>query len=78
MPNRFEKPHWINDDAKELSPIFNLNIGISNKLEKPIVLEETLEINKQWILGVYIDSLVDIERDDTGYSIVKNQNIHNK
>lgn len=78
MPNRFEKPHWINDNAKEISPIFNLNIGISNKLEKPIVLEETLEINKQWILGVYIDSLVDIERDDTGYSIVKNQNIHNK
>lgn len=78
MPNRFEKPHWINDNAKEITPIFNLNIRISNKLEKPIVIEETLEINKQWILGVYIDSLVDIERDGTGYAIVKNQDIHNK
>ena len=78
MPNRFEKPHWLNKNAKEVLPIFNLGLGFSNKLEKPIVLEETLEINKQWILGVYLDSLVDIERDNNGFSIAKNQDIHNK
>ena len=79
MPNRFEKPHWINENIKSYSPLFDLNMGYSDRLGKPIALENTLEINKQWIFGVYMDSLVDIERSNTGgYSIAKNQNINNK
>ena len=79
MPNRFEKPHWINENIKKYSPLFDLNIGYTNRLGKPIAIENTLEINKQWILGVYLDSLVDIEKSDGGgYAIVRNQNIYNK
>lgn len=78
MPNRFEKPHWLNTSAKDISHIFNLNLNLFNELEKPIILEETLEINKQWILGVYLDSLVDIERVNNTFSFSKNQNINNK
>lgn len=78
MPNRFEKPHWLNTNAKDLNHIFNLNLEIINELEKPIILEETLEINKQWILGVYLDSLVDIDRVNNTFSFSSNQNINNK
>ena len=78
MPNRFEKPHWVNKNVKEILPSFNLNFTFNNLLEKPIVIEETLEPNKQWILGVYLDSLVDVEKSENQYSIAQNQDMNNK
>ena len=78
MPDRFEKPHWINSDLKVNKSIFDLDLGYSDTLEKPIMIEESLELNKQWILGVYLDSLVDIDVNSKGYYVSENQNLGNK
>jgi predicted ATPase/5S rRNA maturation endonuclease (ribonuclease M5) len=76
-PNRFEKPHWLNLDTKLTKPTFNSLMGLAGKLRKPLVVEQMTEDNKQWIMDVFFDSLVDIEMEQGSYRISPNQNISN-
>lgn len=57
--NRFENPHWININKHDKN--FHFAQNIYDKLRKPIVVCETLENNKNWILDVILDARVDIK-----------------
>lgn len=59
--SRHERPHWLNDTAVEDRPLFSNYKKMSGELGKPLIVERAAENNQQWLVGVLVDSLVDID-----------------
>jgi hypothetical protein len=57
--SRHERPHWLNFSAVEDQPLFGNNQRLSGVLGKPLIIERGAEDNRQWLMDVLIDSLVD-------------------
>lgn len=59
--SRHERPHWINREGVTDQPVFHLDEKIVGRLNKPIVVESAAQENRQWLLDVILDSMVDFE-----------------
>jgi hypothetical protein len=57
--SRHERPHWLNLDAIEDEPLFGNEKRFSGVLGKPLIVERSAEDNRQWLMDVLLDSLVD-------------------
>jgi hypothetical protein len=57
--SRNERPHWLNADAVEHRPLFGNNQKFSGILGKPLIIERAAEDNRQWLMDVFLDSLMD-------------------
>ena len=57
--NRSEAPHWVNRKSLFDENRFHFDRRFSNVLGKPIIIEQTSDQNKQWILDVILDSKID-------------------
>jgi len=59
--SRHERPHWINREGITDQPIFQVDEKIVGRLTKPIMVESAAQENRQWLLDVILDSMVDFE-----------------
>lgn len=59
--SRHERPHWLNTDAIHNQPIFGDYARIQGRLDKPLITERTADENRQWLLDILLDSLVDAD-----------------
>ncbi len=59
--SRFENPHWLNEWKNEDREQIKISKKYNWKLNKPIIIENSLSNNKSWILDLFLDSRVDIE-----------------
>ncbi|MHC5672772.1 AAA family ATPase [Nostoc sp.] len=59
--SRHERPHWLNFSAVEDQPLFGNNQRMSGVLGKPLIVERAAEDNRQWLMDVLLDSLVDVD-----------------
>ncbi len=58
--NRFEQPHWINDDAISQKKPFDLDVGFTDRLgERNIIVAESYSKNQSWLLHLFLDSRAD-------------------
>jgi len=57
--SRHERPHWLNLNSVEDQPLFGNNQRLSGLLGKPLIVERAAEDNRQWLMEVLLDSLVD-------------------
>lgn len=57
--SRHERPHWLNLGAIDDQPLFGNNQRMSGVLGKPLIIERAAEDNRQWLMDVLLDSLVD-------------------
>lgn len=58
--SRHERPHWLNLSAVEDQPLFSSDDQrLSGILGKPLIIERAAEDNRQWLIDVVLDSLVD-------------------
>jgi hypothetical protein len=57
--SRNERPHWLNADAVEHRPLFRNNQKFSGILGKPLIIERAANDNQQWLMDVFLDSLMD-------------------
>ncbi|MBE9241696.1 AAA family ATPase [Synechocystis salina] len=57
--SRHERPHWLNLSAVGDQPIFGNDRRMSGVLGKPLIVERAAEDNRQWLMDVFLDSLVD-------------------
>jgi predicted ATP-binding protein involved in virulence len=57
--SRHERPHWLNLSAIEDEPLFGNERRFSGVLGKPLIVERAAEDNRQWLMDVLLDSLVD-------------------
>ncbi|YAF94151.1 MAG: AAA family ATPase [Nodularia sp. CChRGM 3473] len=57
--SRHERPHWLNLNAVEDQPLFDNKQRLSGFLGKPLIVERSAEHNRQWLMDVLLDSLVD-------------------
>jgi hypothetical protein len=57
--SRNERPHWLNSSAVEDRPLFRNNQKFSGVLKKPLIIERSAEDNQQWLMDVFLDSLMD-------------------
>jgi hypothetical protein len=57
--SRHERPHWLNLSAVDDQPLFGNNQRMSGLLGKPLIVERAAEDNRQWLMDVLLDSLVD-------------------
>jgi AAA domain, putative AbiEii toxin, Type IV TA system len=59
--SRHERPHWMNREGIEDRPVFLMDERIQGRLNKPVVVESSSQENRQWLLDVILDSMVDFE-----------------
>lgn len=57
--SRHERPHWLNFSAVEDQPLFGNDLWVSGVLGKALIVERAAEDNRQWLMDVLLDSLVD-------------------
>jgi hypothetical protein len=57
--SRHERPHWLNLTSVDDQPLFGNNKRVSGVLGKPLIIERAAEDNRQWLMDVLLDSLVD-------------------
>lgn len=57
--SRHERPHWLNLSAVEDESLFGNDKRLSGVLGKPLIVERAAEDNRQWLMDVLLDSLVD-------------------
>jgi AAA domain, putative AbiEii toxin, Type IV TA system len=57
--SRHERPHWLNFSAVEDQLLFGNNQRLSGVLGKPLIVERSAEDNRQWLMDILLDSLVD-------------------
>lgn len=58
---RHERPHWLNTKSMKDDPIFRLADNMYDQLDKPVLVESAAQENKQWLLDVLLDSMVELE-----------------
>lgn len=59
--DRFELPYWINRGTELTNEQFNDSSSFSGRLDKDILIRQSLNDIKGWILDVFLDSRADIE-----------------
>ncbi|MCT7953147.1 AAA family ATPase [Ancylothrix sp. C2] len=57
--SRHERPHWLNFNAVEDQQLFSNKQRFRGVLGKPLIIERAGEDNRQWLMDVFLDSLVD-------------------
>jgi energy-coupling factor transporter ATP-binding protein EcfA2 len=58
---RHERPHWLNPSSVKDDPVFYFAENLADRLHKPVIIESAAGENKQWLLDVILDSLVEVE-----------------
>ncbi|MBJ9770952.1 ATP-binding protein [Clostridioides difficile] len=64
-PNRYETPHWMNQNIVSEN-LITINDKISGKLNKPIIVQNVTETNIKWLLDIIVDSRADLIQSDLG------------
>ncbi|MCW3058571.1 MAG: hypothetical protein JWQ02_392, partial [Capsulimonas sp.] len=65
--SRHEHPHWLNQDSiTNISIYSSLKPKYQGQLKKPLVVESSVNENKQWLLDIILDSRVDVIRNPDG------------
>jgi hypothetical protein len=59
--SRHERPHWLNTDAVDDQAVFGDYSRMQGELRKPLVVERAAENNRQWLMDVLLDSMVDAD-----------------
>jgi len=59
--SRHERPHWLNTVAFDDQMVFGDYSRMQGELRKPLVVERAAENNRQWLMDVLLDSMVDAE-----------------
>jgi AAA domain, putative AbiEii toxin, Type IV TA system len=59
--SRHERPHWLNASAVKDEMLFGNSQRIRGELGKPLIVERAAEDNRQWLMDVFLDSLVDVD-----------------
>lgn len=59
--SRHERPHWLNTVAVDDQMVFGDYSRTQGELRKPLVVERAAENNRQWLMDVLLDSMVDAE-----------------
>jgi AAA domain, putative AbiEii toxin, Type IV TA system len=59
--SRHERPHWLNQAAVEDQPVFGDYSRMQGQLQKPLVVERAAENNQQWLMDVFLDSMIDFD-----------------
>src|SRR5262249_48678934 len=67
--SRSEPPHWLNPSSIRDQPVFHTEMRVAGLRDKPIVVERVSEKNKQWLLGVILDPMIDFERVSERFAI---------
>lgn len=75
--NRNEKPHWLNTEGIKKQQEHLYTGRITGRLYNDIMITTSSELNNKWILDVFLDSLVDIDVDNTGY-VLKDTRVKDK
>lgn len=57
--SRHERPHWLNTVAVDDQMVFGDYSRMQGELRKPLVVERAAENNRQWLMDVLLDSMVD-------------------
>lgn len=57
--SRHERPHWLNVAAVENDQLFVRNDRMKGQLKKPLIIERSADSNRQWLMDIFLDSLVD-------------------
>ncbi|MBD2634441.1 AAA family ATPase [Limnothrix sp. FACHB-881] len=57
--SRHERPHWLNVSAVENTSLFGSEQRFLGVLGKPLIVEQAAEANRQWLMDILLDSLVD-------------------
>ena len=64
--SRKEVPHWLVPASVPGAEMHDMSMEFSNLLQKPIVAESSLELNKRWLLDLLFYSRVDVEFSSNG------------
>jgi len=59
--SRHERPHWLNTVAVDNQMIFGDYSRMQGELRKPLVVERAGEDNRQWLMDILLDSMVDVD-----------------
>lgn len=57
--SRHERPHWLNVQAVTDDTVFGEFPRFEGRLGKPLVVERAAEDNRQWLMDVLLDSMMD-------------------
>lgn len=77
-PNRYEQPHWHNEKTNLQNSFFDFNKRIANYLDKPILIQNSLNENFKWFLDLFLDSKAEVIIDENGkYDFVNPSTAHN-
>ena len=72
MPNRFEKPHWLNSNSFDSKKIYISDKQIyKGMLGKTFIIESCSDEINSWILDVFLDSSVRVEWTNIGLNTVE-------
>lgn len=75
--DRYELPYWINKETIESSEQFSENSIFSGYLDRNILVRKSLNIIKNWILDVFLDSKVSIYESENKLHIKDSENVSN-
>jgi len=75
--DRYELPYWINKETIESSEQFSENSTFSGYLDRNILVRKSLNIIKNWILDVFLDSKVSIYESENKLHIKDSENVSN-
>ena len=59
--DRFEYPYWINEKTVQKQEQFNDYSSFSGKLDKDIIVRQSITEIKHWILDIFLDSMITID-----------------
>ena len=74
--DRFEYPYWINEETVQQQEQFNDYSSFSGRLDKNIIIRQSLSEIKHWILDIFLDSRTGIIFNEDGSASTEN-NIEN-
>lgn len=58
--NRYEQPHWFNSGTNLQTEYFDFNKKYANKLNKPILIQNSQKDNFKWFLDLFLDSKAEV------------------
>lgn len=62
-PNRYEQPHWFNIETNLQTEYFDFNKRYTNRLSKPILIQNSQKNNFKWFLDLFLDSKAEVVID---------------
>lgn len=75
--DRYELPYWINKETVESSEQFSEKSRFNGYLDRSILVRKSLNLIKNWILDVFLDSKVSIYVNGNSLHIRESEDVNN-